>query len=207
MRALLIGFGPFPGAPVNPSALIVAALARRRRPALAPIERRVHIFATRYDSVDRDLPPLFAGKPDLVLLFGVAARRRQVCIETRAHNALSVLFPDAGGMRPDKGKIDPVGPRERAGRAAFAPLLASLRAGRVPARLSHDAGRYLCNYAYWRALQQASGRKPLVQLVHIPQVACKPLPHRKGGKSGADLSRLVAAAERLLIALAAESKH
>ena len=39
MRVLLAGFGPFPGAPFNPSARLVKALARRRRPALAGIER------------------------------------------------------------------------------------------------------------------------------------------------------------------------
>ena len=88
MRVLITGFGPFPGAPFNPSAALAKALARRRRPALADIERIVHMFATTYASVDRDLPKLFAQKPDVVLMFGVAGRRRQLRIETqigRAH--------------------------------------------------------------------------------------------------------------------------
>ena len=100
MRVLITGFGPFPGAPFNPSAALAKALARRRRPALAGIERVVHVFATTYASVDRDLPKLFAQKPDIVLMFGVAGRRRQLCIETRARNAVSLLFPDASGHRP-----------------------------------------------------------------------------------------------------------
>ena len=57
---LLIGFGPFPGAPFNPSALLVDALARRRRPALADTARTTHVFATTYEAVDPDLPKLFA---------------------------------------------------------------------------------------------------------------------------------------------------
>ena len=65
MRVLVTGFGPFPGAPFNPSALLVKALARRRRPALAGIERSRHVFATAYAAVDRDLPKLLAGKPDV----------------------------------------------------------------------------------------------------------------------------------------------
>ena len=95
MRVLITGFGPFPGAPFNPSALLVKALARRRRPALADIELTTHVFATSYAAVDRDLPKLLAQKPDVVLLFGFAGRRRHLCIETRARNAVTLLFPDA----------------------------------------------------------------------------------------------------------------
>ena len=40
MRVLITGFGPFPGAPFNPSAALAKALARRRRPALAGIARQ-----------------------------------------------------------------------------------------------------------------------------------------------------------------------
>ncbi len=102
MRVLITGFGPFPGAPFNPSAALAKALACRRRPALAGIERSTYVFATTYASVDRELPKLFAQKqkPDVVLMFGVAGRRRQLCIETRACNAVSLLFPDAAGHRP-----------------------------------------------------------------------------------------------------------
>ena len=104
MRILLAGFGPFPGAPVNPSALLVKTLARRRRPALAGVARATHVFATAYAAVDRDLPKVLAAKPDIVLIFGLAGRRRQLCIEARARNAVSVLFPDANGHRPQSGR-------------------------------------------------------------------------------------------------------
>ena len=105
MRVLLIGFGPFPGAPFNPSAALVKALARRRRPAFAEIVCTTHVFATAYAAVDHDLPRLFALKPDIILMFGLAGRRRHLCIETRARNAVSVLFPDASGYRPQRGVI------------------------------------------------------------------------------------------------------
>ena len=63
MRVLLAGFGPFPGAPFNPSAALAKALARRRRPAFAgSMQRITHVFATSYAAVDRDLPKLFADK-------------------------------------------------------------------------------------------------------------------------------------------------
>ncbi|MGC1356722.1 MAG: pyroglutamyl-peptidase I, partial [Xanthobacteraceae bacterium] len=93
MRVLLVGFGPFPGAPRNPSAILAERLTRGRRPALAATIRTAHVFATTYAAVDSELPRLLAGRPDIVLMFGLAARRRQLCIETIARNARSVLFP------------------------------------------------------------------------------------------------------------------
>ncbi len=201
MRVLITGFGPFPGAPFNPSAALAKALARRRRPALAGIERATHVFATTYACVDRDLPKLFAQKPDIVLMFGVAGRRRQLCIETRARNAVSLLFPDASGHRPRRGVIRLGGPATLSGNAPFARL-----AGAAGTRLSRDAGRYLCNYVYWRALEHVHGTRPLVQFVHIPPVSAKPRP-RRGLNKPPTLAHLLKSAEALLIALIAASRR
>jgi pyroglutamyl-peptidase len=76
---LITGFGRFPGAPFNPSGPLALALAKRRRPALDGIRRAVHIFETSYAAVDRDLPKLIGRhKPDIVLMFGLAARTPSV---------------------------------------------------------------------------------------------------------------------------------
>ena len=203
MRVLITGFGPFPGAPFNPSAALAKALARRRRPALAGIERALHVFATTYASVDRDLPNLLAQKPDIVLMFGVAGRRRQLCIETQARNAVSLLFPDACGYRPLRGVIKLHGPAARTGNAPFVRLAG---AAGTKARLSRDAGRYLCNYVYWRALEQVRGGRPLAQFVHIPLVGTKPQPCRRSNRPPT-LPQLLKPAEALLIALIAASRR
>jgi len=203
MRVLLLGFGRFPGAPRNPSAVLVKRLARRRRPALAAITRTVYVFATTYAAVDNDLPKLFAGKPDIVLMFGLAARRRHLCVETQARNAVSVLFPDAGGYRPTQGVI---AAGERAtvrGVAPFATLLGAVRASGVPARLSRDAGRYVCNYAYWRALARTDRGGPLVQFVHIPRIEFEAARKRKRKHHPPSFAAALTAAENLLIALVA----
>jgi pyroglutamyl-peptidase len=206
MRVLITGFGPFPGAPFNPSAALAKALARRRRPAFAGMERTAHIFATTYASVDCDLPKLVARNPDIVLMFGLAGRRRHVCIETRARNAVSVLFPDASGHRPQRGAIARGKPAALRGNAPYAALAGATRTAKAPARLSRDAGRYLCNYLYWRASERAGHDKPLVQFVHIPPIAS--LPRRKTAtKSRPTLAQLLKTAEALLMALAAASRH
>jgi pyroglutamyl-peptidase len=108
LRTILItGFGRFPGTPVNPAGLVAARLVRRRRLALAGTRRVAHVFATRYDAVDRELPALLTQeKPDIVVMFGVATRARAVRVEQRARNRIA-RFPDAGGRRPTALTIAP----------------------------------------------------------------------------------------------------
>ena len=61
LRILVTGFGPFPGAPYNPTQPLVARLTRLRRPAFADVELSGHIFPVTYKAVDRELP-LAAGR-------------------------------------------------------------------------------------------------------------------------------------------------
>jgi pyroglutamyl-peptidase len=206
VRVVITGFGPFPGAPFNPSATLAKALARRRRPAFAGLDRTVHIFATTYGSVDRELPKLLAQKPDIVLMFGVAGRRRQLCVETRARNALSVLFPDAGGYRPQQSAINRGKPPALTGNAPFARLLGAARTRTRASRLSRDAGRYLCNYLYWRALEHLRQDGPLVQFIHIPPVSNKARRHSGKKQQPLSLAQLVNGAEAILIALMVASQ-
>lgn len=208
MLVLITGFGPFPGAPVNPSAMLARALARRRRPAFAALDRIVHVFATRYESVDRELPKLLAQKPDIVLLFGVAGRRRALCVETQARNAVSLLFPDASRRRPRHGVIETGAPPVLKGNAPFARLVGAARTRLAASRQSRDAGRYLCNYVFWRALEQTRGSRTLVQFIHIPSVRNKPVPRRPSrSRRTPSFTELLNGAEALLVALLAASRH
>lgn len=201
---LITGFGRFPGAPFNPSGPLALALAKRRRPAFADVQRAVHVFETSYAAVDRDLPKLLAKhNPDIVLMFGLATRTPFVRIETRARNVVSILFPDVSGFRPADRAIAPGAP-PRCGRAPFARLLGAARATGTRSRLSRDAGRYLCNYVYWRALE-ASRSGTLAQFTHIPPVSSNP--KRPGGKRRITQAMLVRAGEAILLALLAAHRH
>lgn len=192
LKVLIGGFGRFPGAPFNPSGLVAQALARRRRPALADVRRVAHVFAVRYADVDRDLPALIAREqPHIVLLFGLASRARHLRIEEIARNRMSVLFPDAGGFRPARPAITP-------GRAALrnprplGRLVEAAREAGVRAAPSRNAGSYLCNYVYWRALESARvpGGPRLVVFVHVPPVKRKARPSSPVGPSAAAHLRL-----------------
>src|ERR1700704_6274078 len=120
---LVTGFGRFPGAPFNPTAERASRLARTaRRRGVSAI---AHVFATSYAAVERELPALIAAhRPDAIVMFGLAGRRRHVSIEICARNRMSACAPDAGGAVPQRRTITPRAPAVARGRAPFAKLLA-----------------------------------------------------------------------------------
>lgn len=185
LTVLIVGFGPFPGQRQNPTGPLAMRLARMRRPARSEARRIACVLPTTFAAVDDRLArDLERYRPDVVLLFGLAARTPHFRIETRARNALADLFPDAAGKRPPRRLIDPQSGTEIRARAPGLPLLQAAAKARVPVRLSHDAGGYICNLAYWRALSfvPTGAPSPLVQFVHIPRVASGPRPRRNSGR-------------------------
>jgi pyroglutamyl-peptidase len=170
---LITGFGPFPGAPFNPTGPLVAELANRRIAGLRGLRRVAHVFPTSYVAVDRELPALLAReRPDVLLMFGLAARRRHISIETRARNALTDAVPDVSGHRPAASVIEPAAGAGLPLRVPAQRLVAAVRVAGLSAALSGDAGSYLCNYLCWRAIEAAAraGGPRLVAFVHVPNV-------------------------------------
>jgi pyroglutamyl-peptidase len=200
VRILVTGFGPFPGAPFNPTMKLVDRLMLLRRPAFDALELVSHIFHVTYATVDRELPQLLKKhQPDALLSFGLADRTPYLRIETRARNAITTIVPDADGTRMRKGAI-----AEDADAMMFGPhtakLLRAALATGIDARASRDAGAYLCNYLSWRAIEatrQANGPQ-LAAFIHIPLLA------RDGGArvpGGITLDALVDAGEAMLLEL------
>jgi pyroglutamyl-peptidase len=203
---LLTGFGPFPGVARNPTDALVQRLARRRRPALADTRRIAHVFRTSYEAVETELPRLIKQlRPDLVLMFGVAARTPYVRIESRAVNARSALHPDVDARVPRRTAIRAGGPTDLRTRAPVQKLLTAARKSGVPVALSRNAGRYLCNFSYWQALDAAGRGRPnaprLVQFIHVPRIRYGPWRTRMPKRPPPALDDLVRTGEAILMAL------
>jgi pyroglutamyl-peptidase len=164
-RLLVTGFGPFPGIAHNPSAEIarrVAASPRWRRHAVAA---QALILPTTYAALDETLEPALRREtPDAVLMIGVAGRSARVRIEARAVNRANILLPDAAGQCPSRLTLLD-GHCVRRSRGNPARLRTLVGQHRIACSISRDAGRYLCNAAYFRALAT-----PLpVIFVYIPK--------------------------------------
>jgi pyroglutamyl-peptidase len=173
LRILVIGFGPFPGAPFNPTKPLVERLMRLRRPAFEDVELSSHIFHVTYATVDRELPALLAKhRPHALLMFGLAARTPYLRIETRARNAITTIWPDADGTRIRKGSIS-LGVDALTFGPHTARLLRAALATGIDARASRDAGSYLCNSLSWRAIEatQRDGGPRLAAFIHVPLLA------------------------------------
>ena len=200
LRILITGFGPFPGAPYNPTQALVERLLRLRRPAFSDVEFSGHIFPVTYKAVDRELPLVLAEhRPHALLMFGLASRTAHVRIETRARNAVTMLWPDAAQTRSRKGSIAGGADAKMFGPHTAKLLRAAVGTG-LDARASRDAGSYLCNYLSWRAIEalDADSGPRLAAFVHIPLLARDGASRRKG-MPRITLEELVDAGEAMLL--------
>jgi pyroglutamyl-peptidase len=150
-KLLLTAFEPFGRWPLNSSREAAATLAAAR-PSLA-----VEILPVCHRAAPEALDAaLAAHRPDLLLLTGLADEDRPR-LEIRARRPETVARGAAAlhGLWP------------------WAAALDALRAAGVPGRLSDDPGRYVCETAYWTALDRRSrGLAPtLVAFLHVPPLS------------------------------------
>ena len=200
---LVTGFGPFPGAPSNPTQQLVARLVRLRRPATAALRLVTHVFPTSYAAVDQQLPELIdKHQPDAIVMFGLAGRSKAIRIETLARNRISRVYPDMDRKIPPRTGIAP-GEATRRGRAPFARLAAAVRASGLPVRFHGMPVLTYAITAYWRALEQRSRTADprLVVFVHVPNMRRR---RRTSARTKTpDLDQLLRAAQNVVIAAAA----
>lgn len=171
LTALVTGFGPFPGAPINPSAALVRALGRMRRPALSSARVITHIFPTSYSAVAHDLPELIRRHdPDIVLMFGLASRAKTLRVESQGINARSRLHPDVSRKTFAETPLISKGPASLKAAAPLPVLVAAAKSAGINTNVSQSAGRYICNAALYTCLdlRRTNGRPPLVAFIHIP---------------------------------------
>lgn len=176
---------------MNPSSALARRVAQDPRWRLAQMTVATAEIPTTW-SAQAVWPDLIRRhRPDVVILFGLAGRRRHVSIETRAINRCGVLRPDAD-RRLAAGLAVPGEPFARTSRAPCRRLLAGLRRASIPARLSINAGDYLCNAALWTVLGETMSQPIPVVFIHIPKPAARLRP--KAARARLTLAQLDRAA-------------
>jgi pyroglutamyl-peptidase len=205
---LIIGFGPFPGAPHNPSADLVRMMGKRRRAKFAGARIITAVLPTSYAAVRDELPRLLReNDPDAVLFFGLASRTRYLRIERRAVNAVTNFYPDMTRAKSATRTFMPGLPAVLAVRANVIRLVHAARLAGADARLSRDAGRYICNAALYSALHAARGGRPLVAFVHIPRPQARVRSDAMRRQTRPSLEMLARAGDAILAALLAEARR
>lgn len=179
LTALVTGFEPFGGASVNPSWEAVRLLPPRL--GLAPrgdgaehgpvVNLGTHLLPVTFDGAATQVRRLIAQhRPDIVVHVGLNERAPAIMLETRAYNEQTARIPDNAGHQPRERAIVPGGALVRYSTWAAPVLAGRLQAAGLPAQVSDDAGRYVCNTTLYTALDTiGSGQYRPTGFVHVPR--------------------------------------
>lgn len=151
MDTFASGFLPFGQFTINPSAVLASNS-----------QRPFALIEVAFEAVDALIASLQCAPPQRWLMLGVAARSSHFRIETLAQNRLGVGQCDVRGAFPASAFIETRGAATIP--ASLWPDVSSLPHG--PWKCSDDAGGYLCNYLFYRALQKLPNWK--IGFLHVP---------------------------------------
>lgn len=156
---LITGFSPFLANKVNPTEKIVNYFASKGY--------KTRIFDVDYKKVDDGLKEILSKDKEikLVVSFGLASSRKRIFIEQYAFNECNVFIPDNSGYVPEHVKIDENKPTFLESKINIDALVKSITTQHYSLYVSHDPGRYLCNYIYFRTLSALDGN---AIFVHFP---------------------------------------
>jgi pyroglutamyl-peptidase len=211
LKVLVAGFGPFAGVAKNPSGRLALAVAHSRRVASSGTKIIGAVIPTVYQEISSTLSQLLeAEKPDIVLMFGLAGSTPFMRIETRAANVASGVHPDAAGEKPAHPSLVAGGPPFLNARGPVHRLLAAAREAGAKATLSTHAGGYICNAAFFHALDAArrTDAPKWVAFVHIPWPRSRrPRTSRTRKSRLPSIEILTRAGEKILLALIAAARN
>ena len=162
MSVLVTGFEPFDGGTVNPSQLLIEALAGDADTALLPVS-----YARAADELRRAVKDV---SPDVVICFGQADGRTGISIERFAHNLDEATTTDNDSAPGSGAAIDPHGPIAYPSTLPVDDLVEALRAEGIPASPSRDAGGFLCNHVFYVLMSVLAEERPsaIGGFVHVP---------------------------------------
>lgn len=168
---ILTGFGPFPGVTENVSINLAGAVCEvLNNQAHSDFKAVTATLAVDWSTVADHLTALYAKHtPILAVHFGVAHGIAGLCLEETAQNTCAPDL-DAAGHKPNAATVQARGQGSRSTKLPITELISDLGLSDILIQPSQDAGRYLCNAAYYTSLSLAHNQAaPSDALfVHIP---------------------------------------
>jgi len=173
MKVLLTAFEPFNGGTINPSQMV---LEQVKEPfgmelvkSLLPVE-----FARTSAEIKQLLQ---IHRPDVVISFGQAGKRPEICVERVAINLDCVRSSDGLREIADNAGDKPVDvPIAEDGETAYFStlpvwnLVNAIKEQGVAGAVSYSAGTYVCNHVMYTVLYEASKHYPEMKagFIHVP---------------------------------------
>ena len=124
-----------------------------------------------YDaSVNKLIREIETIRPEALLMTGQAARRAVVCVERFAHNLDDATAPDNDGDLRRALRISRAAPEWLEATAPAGAIARAMKAAGIPARISRNAGGFVCNHLYFGALRYLGGQDSAIPavFVHLP---------------------------------------
>ena len=165
---LVTGFEPFGGETVNASWEAAQKLEGWRHGDTVAVAR---LLPCAYDaSVKKLVTAIETVRPDALLMTGQAARRAVLCVERFAHNLDDATAPDNDGALRRALRISRAAPEWLETTASVRTIARAIKEAGIPARVSRDAGGFVCNHLYFGALQYLSDKRSAIPAVflHLP---------------------------------------
>jgi pyroglutamyl-peptidase len=168
MFAVVQGFGPFGDFAVNPSELLVRALADRALPDVV-----TEVLPVSLERAAAEVPKLVEQhRPQVYLGVGLAPGRASLSLEAVAVNLADwpPKAADADGVSVTRVPVADDGPAAHLTTLPAGPILQAWRDAGIPGYLSQTAGSYLCNFSFYAAAQAASelGLACMAGFLHVP---------------------------------------
>ena len=169
-RSILVtGFEPFGGRSVNPSMLIVQALAHQDIAGLTVLAAVLPVNHSA--SADRMIELVSRHRPGAVLCFGQGSPEQTgLRIERLAANIRDYPIPDNGGHQATGEPVIAGAPVAYFATLPVVALRDRVRAAGVPCRISNSAGAFLCNEVFFATLHALASTAPRIPagFVHVP---------------------------------------
>jgi pyroglutamyl-peptidase len=169
MRILISGFAPFGGRDINPTALLVEALKRDEIPYPETFTVESLILPVTFEDSYLVLKEKIDNfNPDVVIAFGQAAGRSSIELEHLALNKIDADIMDNAGARPLDQMINPLGPPSYVSSLPLQGVEGALTHSGLPVKISNSAGTFVCNYLFYRLMEDNQETLRLCGFIHVP---------------------------------------
>jgi pyroglutamyl-peptidase len=200
-RLLISGFEAFGAQAINPTQVVVEAIARNE--IAVPTQLELHplllpvTFEDAFKKLEKEINSI---QPDIIICFGQAGGRAHIELERVAINVLDADIPDNKGHQPRDLKIDESGENAYFSTLPLRHLEKALQGAQIPVKISNSAGTYVCNYLFYCLMKSLRDPQIMAGFIHVPY-----LPEQApAGVPSMDLESLRRAVSVLLEALIME---
>jgi pyroglutamyl-peptidase len=159
IRVTVSGFEPFEGEAINPSKEVAFRLASEevqdQLAAMTGCEILVDAielplsFSNAWSTLKTRLDQT---RPNIVIACGLKHSATAVNLERCALNYIDAEMPDSDNLQPRKVKVREEGPASFWTGIPLRDILSAFANDQIPAKLSSDAGTYICNALFYELM-------------------------------------------------------